>query len=484
MNAVRASKPREHCGVVAVRGPDSVDVALDALRRLQHRGEESSGIAVAGGGEIATLKGLGRVDTISSRRSMMVLPGSAEAAIAHVRYSTSGGKASASAMLAEAHPMERNGLAVAFNGTVPNYAQLWNGKNGAARTGTDTEAILDGIAGSVSGGASIGGALESFMAAAKGGYAVAVLLADGTVAAARDPLGIRPMVLGSVDGPRGSNLIVASESIAITALNGRVEGDLRPGEILIAGRNGVASASAQRGTAHCVFELVYFAHEDSVMDGVNVRNARIALGEALALNHGADVDIVVPVPDSAGPIGEGYSAASGIRISPGLELNGVSEERKRSFMQPDQKSRRIAVLDKFYVNPALLDGKRVALVDDSIVRGTTMSILVAALKEGGATEVHVRVASPEVLHPCFMGVDFPTRGELIANRGTTLQNARAIGADSLEYLTVAELISATGGGKCHACFSGKYPVQGIEAVEGAGQNGNGVAHAAVTLPTR
>ena len=460
---------------MAVKGPDSVVVALDGIRNQQHRGQEAVGMSVLRDGRIETFKGLGRIDDVfrgdghavyyHSVNGQEVRVCDAEAAIAHVRYSTVGSKYAVSA----AHPHTHNGVSLAWNGTIPNYMSLGDGSGYS--TGADTEVMGKYLASRVSQGVGIAAALGSFMDVADGGYAMAVMLRDGTIAVARDRLGVRPMVMGTVTGLRGSNTVVASESVAITGhprdaestiKGGAISRDIRPGEILVMSGGVTESVDRPGGRANCVFEVVYFASPESVMDGISISRARTELGRLLARYHGVSADIVVPVPDSAEPMAQGYAEESGVPVARGLVLQAKDfRNRTRSFMQPNQGARIRAVRDKLSPDPDVVGGKSVVVIDDSIVRGTTQGEIISMLLSAGAVEVHVRIASPEVKYACFGGVDFPTRTELVANRMDPAELASHLGAASLEYLTVEELLAATGVGKCHACFSGEYQLRNM-----------------------
>ncbi len=469
------NKPREHCGVMAVRGPDSVVVALEGIRNQQHRGQEAVGMSILRDGRFETFKGLGRVDDVFRNDGDEVYfrcsdgsgvrIGPAQAAIAHVRYSTVGSKSDASA----AHPHTHGNIALAWNGTIPNYMSLMNGSE--CITASDTEVVVKFVSSQISRGAGIGEALSALMDIADGGYAIAAMLTDGTMAAARDRLGVRPLITGTVYGSMGSNLVFASESVAITdhprsasstIKSGYIGSDIKPGEILVVSTDACTSIDRQEGRANCVFEIIYFASKESVMDGVSVSAARVEQGRMLARYHGVDADIVVPVPDSAEPMAHGYSMESAIPIARGLVLQAEDfRSRTRSFMQPDPLSRKKAVREKMRADPEVIGGKRLVVIDDSIVRGTTQAEVVGMLLEAGASEVHIRIASPQVKYPCFGGVDFPTRTELIANRMDPDTLAQHLGASSLAYLTIGELLAVTGAGKCHACFSGEYQLRNM-----------------------
>ncbi|BBD71740.1 amidophosphoribosyltransferase [Sulfodiicoccus acidiphilus] len=436
---------RESCGVAAAVGLQASTLVYRMLRALQHRGQESAGVSWLDG-RIQTRKGLGLVD-----RAVNISELSAQAthAIGHVRYSTTG-----SSTLEEAQPMDDGTLSLAFNGTIANYMDLRKELNNLL-TITDTEVILKVVSNYLRQGYSVEEALIKFSEVADGGYSLVLLNLDGEVAAFRDPTGFRPLAMGMV----GETLVIASETSAIEQVGGTAIRDIQPGELLILSREGVRSFRVRREVHTCSFEYVYFARPDSVIDGVSVYEARRKLGELLAAYHPAPAEVVVPVPDSGRPVASGYSARSGIPLVEGLVRLHNS---LRSFIMPSQELRNAVALDKFGVVKEAIRGKKVVLIDDSVVRGNTLRTLVKRVRQAGATEVHVRVGSPPVTFPCYMGVDFPTRGELLAASMDLNSIANYLDVDSLDYLTIEEMMRGVGRRDlCHACFSGIYPLKGF-----------------------
>ncbi len=437
---------REHCGVVAVSGPDAVELTYELLKLHQHRGQESAGISTIQDNLLVTLKGLGTVEEALNKEELSSLNGSV--AIGHVRYSTSG-----SVTVEDSQPLSNGRLAVAFNGTVTNaYKYGYR---------LDTRFLLDLIS---SGSDPVSGIARVYEKA-DGAYSAVVLSERGEIYAFRDPKGFRPLVLGKI----GENLVVASEDGPIRQLGGYVLRDVSPGEIVkVNGDHFEFVRVADPAPTTCSFEYIYFARPDSTIDGYSVYEARVRLGELLGKNHRAEADIVVPVPESSIPVAIGYSKATGTPLEYALVRSHYS---MRSFIMPTQDKRLSAIEEKFSVVSKAVEGKRVVLVDDSIVRGNTMKKLVSALRNAGAKEVHVRVGSPPIRYPCYMGIDFPSRRELIAYNRDERAIAKEIGADSVEYLTVEEMIQAIGRKDlCHACFTGKYPLRwsyNLEELESA-----------------
>ena len=449
--------PNEECGVIGVFTPEgeASRLAFFGLFALQHRGQESAGIAAANGENVVVHADMGLVTQIFREPDFYPLVG--DMAIGHTRYSTSG-----SSELCNAQPLlvegEHGQLAVANNGNIINALQLkeqlqdeWNC---TFTSTTDTEVIAQMLAHAV--GATWEERVFQCMRQLEGAYSIVIQTKD-TMIAARDPLGIRPLCLGKLNG----GWIVASESCALDHLGAEYLREVDPGEVIIVDSNGLHTATWSGRTgrrALCVFELIYFARPDSIMDGQLVHSARQQLGAQLAKEHPVEADLVIGIPDSSTAAAVGYAQESGIPYSEGLIKNRYVG---RTFIEPEQRLRDLGVRQKFNPLVEVIQGKRLVVVDDSIVRGTTTPHVVNLLRKGGAKEVHMRVCAPPIKHPCFMGVDMASREELLAANNTLEQIREIVGADSLGYLTVEGLmkvVGGTNGGFCNACFTGNYPV--------------------------
>ena len=449
--------PNEECGVIGVFTPEgeASRLAFFGLFALQHRGQESAGIAAANGENVVVHADMGLVTQIFREPDFYPLVG--DMAIGHTRYSTSG-----SSELCNAQPLlvegEHGQLAVANNGNIINALQLkeqlqdeWNC---TFTSTTDTEVIAQMLAHAV--GATWEERVFQCMRQLEGAYSIVIQTKD-TMIAARDPLGIRPLCLGKLNG----GWIVASESCALDHLGAEYLREVDPGEVIIVDSNGLHTATWSGRTgrrALCVFELIYFARPDSIMDGQLVHSARQQLGAQLAKEHPVEADLVIGIPDSSTAAAVGYAQESGIPYSEGLIKNRYVG---RTFIEPEQRLRDLGVRQKFNPLVEVIQGKRLVVVDDSIVRGTTTPHVVNLLRKGGAKEVHMRVCAPPIKHPCFMGVDMASRDELLAANNTLEQIREIVGADSLGYLTVEGLmkvVDGTNGGFCDACFTGNYPV--------------------------
>nr|WP_290666219.1 amidophosphoribosyltransferase [Ardenticatena sp.] len=462
----------EACGVIGIYAPgrDVARLAFFGLYALQHRGQESAGIATTDGRAAYLHKGMGLVSQVFTEENLRPLRG--HIAIGHNRYSTTGGSHMRNAqpyLIETIH----GPLGVAHNGNLTNALHLRRMlmKRGVGLTSSsDSEAIVQILAASPDAWPHIPpvddegdlwiGRIRALMHLADGAYALTILTRH-TLYAVRDPRGLRPLCIGELD----EGYVIASESCALQTIGARYLREVEPGEIVRIDASGLASitgAPCQR-RALCIFEYVYFSRPDSLMEGQVIHTVRQEMGRQLAREAPADADVVVGVPDSATPHAIGYSLESGLPYTEGLIKNRYIG---RTFIQPDDKLRREGVRLKYNPLPANLEGKRVVLVDDSIVRGNTAGPLVQLLRDAGAREVHVRVASPPVRHPCFMGVDMATYGELIAHRYDIEEIARHIGADSLAYLSLPGLLHAVHSGlgmadeprHCTACFSGEYPL--------------------------
>ena len=449
--------PNEECGVIGVFTPEgeASRLAFFGLFALQHRGQESAGIAAANGENVVVHADMGLVTQIFREPDFYPLVG--DMAIGHTRYSTSG-----SSELCNAQPLlvegEHGQLAVANNGNIINALhlkeQLQDEWNCSFTSTTDTEVIAQMLAHAV--GATWEERVFQCMRQLEGAYSIVIQTKD-TMIAARDPLGIRPLCLGKLNG----GWIVASESCALDHLGAEYLREVDPGEVIIVDSNGLHTATWSGRTgrrALCVFELIYFARPDSIMDGQLVHSARQQLGAQLAKEHPVEADLVIGIPDSSTAAAVGYAQESGIPYSEGLIKNRYVG---RTFIEPEQRLRDLGVRQKFNPLVEVIQGKRLVVVDDSIVRGTTTPHVVNLLRKGGAKEVHMRVCAPPIKHPCFMGVDMASRDELLAANNTLEQIREIVGADSLGYLTVEGLmkvVDGTNGGFCDACFTGNYPV--------------------------
>ena len=448
----------EECGVFGIinKNPfDAAGAAYYGLYALQHRGQESCGIVVNDDGVFSSYKDLGLVSQVFSADTLSRLP-RGSMAVGHVRYGTTG-----AANRNNCQPIEVNHqkgkMALAHNGNLSNAAELRNTLelSGAIfHTTSDTETIAYIVTRERLRTPSIEDALSAAMNTLEGAYSL-VLMSAQKLICARDPHGFRPLCYGRT--PDGI-YVAASESCALSAIGAQFIRDLDPGEILVFGPEGVISRRehcGQREKKLCIFEYIYFARPDSVIDGVSVHGARIQAGRILARRYPAAADLVVGVPDSGLDAALGFSLESGIPYGIGLIKNKYIG---RTFISPGQQARLDQVRIKLSAIEESVRGKRVVLVDDSIVRGTTSGRIVKLLREAGAREIHMRISSPPFMHPCYYGTDIDSREHLIACRHSVSETAEIIGADSLGYLPVEELRSLVGGcGYCSACFDGNYP---------------------------
>ncbi len=438
------------CGVFGIRAPgrDVARLAYFGLHALQHRGQESAGIAVSDGGRLTVLRDLGLVAQVFDERTLSGLQG--ELAIGHTRYSTTGANAWANAQPLLHHGPTRT-VAVGHNGNLVNVEALQERAGSRLASTSDSEVIAALVANDER---PLTEALARTMRLLQGAATV-VGLAEGKLFAFRDRHGFRPLVLGTLDG----DPVVASESCALDLVGARLEREVRPGELVIADDGGVtvtqAVPEAQR-SALCIFEFFYLARPDTRLAGVEVHGARVRMGETLAAEAPVDADLVLPVPDSGTPAAIGFARATGIPFSEGLIKNRYVG---RTFIQPEQGMREQGIRMKF--NPlAEVAGKRLVVVDDSIIRGSTTRQIVGMLFDAGAAEVHLRVSAPPVVSPCFYGMDFASEDEMIAAR-TDVEGVRAeIGATSLAYLSLEGLQAATRrpeSALCRACLTRDYP---------------------------
>ncbi|GAC1361405.1 MAG: amidophosphoribosyltransferase [Herpetosiphon sp.] len=449
----------EECGIFGIYAPgeDVARLSYFGLYALQHRGQESAGIAVSDGAGIRVHKEMGLVAQVFDEDSLAPLRG--HIAVGHTRYSTTG-----SSRIANAQPFTLESflgpLALGHNGNLTNAAELRLDvlQHGAGLMSTsDSEVALLTLVAAP--GATWSERIEHFIDRAEGAYCLTLLTKDALYAV-RDPLGLRPFCLGKL-GEGG--WVVASESCALATIGATWVREIAPGEALIIDQDGprtILHKPAPR-SALCLFEYIYFARPDSQLQNNVIHQVRVELGRELAREAPADADVVIGVPDSATPAAIGFANESGIPYAEGLIKNRYIG---RTFIQPSERLRKQGVALKFNPLRSTLEGKRVILIDDSIVRGTTSGPIVKLLRDAGATEVHMRVSSPPIRHPCFMGVDMATYDELIAHKMTVGEIAAHIGVDSLYYLSYEGLIRATGNEPqsfCGACFSGNYPMPGF-----------------------
>ncbi|TLZ51168.1 MAG: amidophosphoribosyltransferase [Methanobacteriota archaeon] len=452
-----AFKPTDKCGIIGIAGREPVASNLYyGLRILQHRGQESAGIAVYDG-EIKARRGMGLVHEVFAQDDIEALRGNV--GIGHVRYSTTG-----SSVLENAQPITCQSsigdIALAHNGDIVNSADLkaeLQRKGWGFMSSSDSEVIVRLLANEIAQTGDVERAMREFTSVLVGAYSLVLLVKD-TVYAIRDPLAVRPLCVGEIDG----SYVVASESVVFDTLGGKFIRDLKAGEIVKLSPDGFQSFRIPHPshTAHCMFEWVYFSRPDSVLDGRLVYDARVRVGQELAREHPVEGDIVVPVPESGRAQAQGYSRASGLPVIEGLIKNRYIE---RTFIMPEPTDREISVLLKLNPIRSAVKGKRIVLVDDSIVRGTTIKKIVRILRDaGGAKEVHLRIGCPPIRAPCFLGIDMKTRDQFIANGRTVEEVATFIGADSLGYLSIQGLIKALKHPRddlCLGCLTGEYPVE-------------------------
>jgi len=469
---LHTDRPHEACGVFGLYAPgvQAARVAFFALFALQHRGQESAGIATDDGENAHIHKSLGLVSQVFTEENLHPLKG--HMAIAHNRYSTMG-----ATRLRNAQPYlietALGPLGIAHNGNLTNAPSLRRDllhRGFGLTSSSDSEVITQTLSGAA--GWTWEERISSFMEWAQGAYSLTVLTSDA-IYAVRDPWGFRPLCLGSLNG---TGWVVASESCALATIGAKFLREVEPGEIVRLDQDGATSWGGPRMVARpalCVFEYVYFARPDSILEGQSVHEVRRRLGARLAREQGVEADLVIGVPDSATAHAIGYAQEAGLPFNEGLIKNRYIG---RTFIQPDDRLRKLGVALKFNPLPDVLRGKRVVVVDDSIVRGTTSAPLISLVRQAGAAEVHLRVASPPIRYPCFMGVDMSTREELIAAQMDVGQIARHIGADTLGYLSPEGLLETVaplqadraaapqlGCGYCRACFTGDYPLPTITA---------------------
>jgi amidophosphoribosyltransferase len=448
----------DHCGVFGVFGhPEASKLTYLGLYALQHRGQESAGIASSDGSEIHIHKSLGHVQEIFTPEVIAHLPGSA--AIGHTRYSTAG-----DTTLINAQPIaidcNKGKVALGHNGNLTNALELrrkLEHRGSIFQTTSDTEVIVHLVARSAA--RNLPGALADALSQVEGAYSLLVLTRD-EMYAIRDPRGFRPLVLGRLDGA----WVLGSETCAFDLIDAEYVRDVEPGEMVRISRSGVESIhfAAEKQHQYCIFEHVYFSRPDSLIFGRPVNESRERLGRLLAREHPVEADIVTPVPDSGVPAAVGYAAESGIPFRMGLIRNHYVG---RTFIEPEQAIRDFGV--KLKLNPIrrMLEGQRVILVDDSLVRGTTSRKIVRLVRDAGAAEVHVRVSCPPTISPCYYGIDTPRREELIAAQHSVEEIRQFLGADSLGYLSLESLRAAvedTEGKFCTSCYTGSYPTELVQ----------------------
>jgi amidophosphoribosyltransferase len=447
--------PKHYCGVFGIYGhPNAAELTYYGLYALQHRGQESAGIVSSDGRQFRTHKGMGLVSQIFSGDVLHQLVG--RMAVGHTRYSTTG-----SSQIKNAQPLTvdcaRGQIAIAHNGNLTNAAALREDleSNGSIfQTTVDSEIILHLLA-QPTGGNLLNNLVQT-LHRIEGAYSL-VIMTEEELVGVRDPHGFRPLCIGQVDDA----YVLASETCALDLIHARFVRDVEPGEVVIINKDGLHSIKAfpeERDRAFCIFEYVYFARPDSVISGKNVYKVRVEMGRQLARESGVAADIVVPVPDSGNYAALGYSLETNIPYEMAFIRNHYVG---RSFLQPSQLIRDFNVRVKLNLIPELVKGKRVVIVDDSIVRGTTCKARVNTLKEAGAREVHVRVSCPPHMHPCVYGIDFPDRRKLMAANYSVDEIRKYLNADSLAYLSQEGMVRATGhpaSAFCMACYDGRYPV--------------------------
>jgi amidophosphoribosyltransferase len=430
--------------------------AYYALYSLQHRGQDSAGIAVSNGSDIFMHKAMGTIAEVFNSENLEALKG--HIACGHVRYATAG-----SATLENAQPLlqksKLGAVAVAHNGQLVNYVQLREMLEDSGSTfssTSDTEVILKLIAKSYKKG--LERALTDTIQMIKGSFAL-IVSTEKCLIGARDPNGIRPLCLGKLE----NGWILASETCAIDAVNGTYVRDIQPGEIVIISEDGVLSFEFGERTSKrtCIFEYVYFARPDSIIDGIPVTEAREKMGACLARESGVPADVVIGVPDSGLGAAQGYAKEAGIPYASGIVKNKYIG---RTFIAPTQRERENMVFVKLNAVKSVVNGKRVVVIDDSIVRGTTSRRLVQILRRAGAREVHFRISSPPVKFPCYFGINTPTRGELISSQHNEAEICKEIGADTLAFISAEGMLESCRAcnpeqyGFCKGCFTGEYPI--------------------------
>jgi amidophosphoribosyltransferase len=454
--------PRDECGVFGVYAPESEVARLTyfGLYSLQHRGQESAGIATAEDGHIMAVRDLGLVSQVFDESKLRALQGTAS--VGHVRYSTTGSSA-----WENAQPIYRQGrhdVALAHNGNLINAVELHaelRDQGVTFQSTSDSEIIAAMIANHEAD--TIQDAIADVVPRLSGAFSTVVLTTEG-VYAFRDPAGLRPLALGQL----GDRYVVASETCAFDIIGAKFMRDVMPGEMVGLGERGIETRMVANGQrpAFCVFEHIYFARPDSILEGKRTQVSRRRMGEILAREAPVEADVVIAVPDSGNPAAGGFATAAGIPRDDGLIKNRYVA---RTFIQPGQELRKHGLRMKFNPMPEIVGGKRVVVVDDSIVRGNTTRQIIGMLRDAGATEVHLRISAPPIRFPCHYGIDMSTPQEMIAHGRSVDEVAAELGADSLAYLSLDGLYEAIGEGRathCDACFTGDYPLERTHRAKG------------------
>ncbi|MEX2195261.1 MAG: amidophosphoribosyltransferase [Thermoleophilaceae bacterium] len=454
--------PRDECGVFGVYAPESdvARLAYFALFALQHRGQESAGIATCESGHITTLRDLGLVSQVFSEASLRGLVGNM--ALGHVRYSTTGSSAWENAQ--PVYRSDKREIALAHNGNLINAVELHaelSDRGVQFRSTSDSEIIAALL--STHEAEHVEDAIADVMPRLEGAFSTVVMTRDSVVAF-RDGAGLRPLALGQL----GDRYCVASESCAFDIIGAKFLREVQPGELVSIGERGMEVRQVVEGQrrAFCVFEHIYFARPDSLLEGNRTQVSRRKMGEILWREHPLEADVVIAVPDSGNPGAAGFAKASGINRDDGLIKNRYVA---RTFIQPGQELRKHGLRMKFNPLPEVVRGKRLVVVDDSIVRGNTTRQIVKMLRDAGAAEVHMRITAPPIRHPCHYGVDMSTSEEMVAHGRTVEEIATELGCDSLAYLSlegVYEAIRSTRETHCDACFSGDYPLERTDGANG------------------
>jgi len=454
--------PRDECGVFGVYAPehDVARLAYFALYALQHRGQESAGIATCDNSHITTQRDLGLVSQVFDERSLQALTG--DIAIGHVRYSTTGSSAWDNSQ--PVYRGDRRAVALAHNGNLINAVELYNElvEQGVRfRSTSDSEIMTALIAGHPA--ERIEDAVADVMERISGAYST-VLMTTEAIVAFRDPAGLRPLCLGQLD----NRYVVASESSALDIIGAGLLREIQPGELVSISDRGLESRQAvhSKRRALCVFEHIYFSRPDSKLEGRTLQSVRGRMGEILAQESPVEADLVIAVPDSGNAAAKGFARASGIPQDDGLIKNRYVA---RTFIEPGQELRHRGLRMKFNPLPDVVKGKRLVVVDDSIVRGNTTRQIVRMLRDAGAKEVHLRISAPPIRHPCHYGIDMSTPQEMIAHGRAVDDVARELGADSLAYLSLEGVYDGIGTPRdvhCDACFTGEYPLEGTETANG------------------
>jgi amidophosphoribosyltransferase len=451
-------KFREECGVFGIFGhAEAANLTYLGLYALQHRGQESAGIAAYDGAQIRVSKAMGHVNEAFSAETLLKLPG--HGAIGHVRYSTAGesGVANAQPIVVDS---THGQLAVCHNGNLVNAGELRDAlvREGAIfQSSSDTEVVVHLFARSRKPSAEA--AFVDAISQVSGAFSFVAMTKDRLIGV-RDPHGFRPLAIGKLDSPHGEAFVICSETCAMDLIGATYVRDVEPGEVVVVNALGLHSIKpfAPAKASQCIFEHVYFSRPDSYVFGESVNEVRTEFGRRLARESGVEADVIVPIPDSGVCAAIGYSEASGIPMRMGLIRNHYVG---RTFIQPQQSIRHFGVKVKLNPVKSILDGKRVVLVDDSIVRGTTSRKIVGMVRAAGAKEVHMRISCPPTISPCFYGVDTPRAAELIAATHTLDEIRKYLGADSVAYLSLDGLTGAVPDGQtryCTSCYTGKYPV--------------------------